>query len=70
MHQALSKLKHAYDIWNSNIFLITKKENIEKVQGLLSGYFHEIKDRIKVLTVEQINKVYELQIKDHKLKRQ
>jgi len=70
LHQALAKLKHAYDIWNSNIFLITTKDSVEKVQKLLSGSFHEIKDRIKILTVEQINEVYELQIKDHKLKKQ
>jgi len=70
LHQALAKLKHAYDIWNSNIFLITTKDSVEKAQKLLSGSFHEIKDRIKILTVEQINEVYELQIKDHKLKKQ
>jgi predicted RNA-binding protein len=70
LHQALAKLKHAYDIWNSNIFLITTKDNLEKAQKLLSGSFHEIKNHIRILTVEKINEVYELQIKDNELKKE
>jgi hypothetical protein len=70
LHQALSKLKHAYDIWNSNIFLISTKEDLPKINQLLSGTFHEIRDRIRVLNVEKINEVYELQVKDHKLKKE
>jgi predicted RNA-binding protein len=70
LHQALTKLKHAYDIWNSNIFLITTKDNLEKAQKLLSGSFHEIKNHIRILTVEKINEVYELQIKDNELKKE
>jgi len=70
LHQALSKLKHAYDIWNSNIFLISIKEDLPKINQLLSGTFHEIRERIRVLDVEKINEVYELQVKDHKLKKE
>jgi hypothetical protein len=70
LHQALSKLKHAYDIWNSNIFLISTKEDLPKINKLLSGTFHEIRERIRVLDVEKINEVYELQVKDHKLKKE
>jgi hypothetical protein len=70
LHQALSKLKHAYDIWNSNIFLISTKEDLPKINQLLSGTFHEIGERIRVLDVEKINEVYELQVKDHKLKKE
>jgi len=70
LHQALSKLKHAYDIWNSNIFLISTKEDLHKINQLLSGTFHEIGERIRVLSIEKINEVYELQVKDHKLKKE
>jgi len=70
LHQALSKLKHAYDIWNSNIFLISRREDFDKINKLLSGTFHEIRERIKVLSIEKINEVYELQMKDHKLKKE
>lgn len=70
LHQALAKLKHAHDIWNSNIFIISGKKDFQKIGQLLSGTFHEIKERIKVLTVEKIKKVYEVQIEDHKLKKE
>jgi hypothetical protein len=32
VYHALGKLKHAWDLWNSNIFLITDKESIPKIQ--------------------------------------
>jgi hypothetical protein len=70
LHQALAKLKHAHDIWNSNIFIISGDKDLQKIGQLLSGTFHEIKERVKVLTVEKIKKVYDVQIEDHKLKRE
>jgi hypothetical protein len=68
LHQALAKLKHAYDIWNSNVFLIIDEKDLEKTNQLMSGTFHEIKDRMKIITVSKINRIYELQIEDNKLK--
>lgn len=70
MHQALSKLKHAHDLWNSNIFLISEEADIKKINQLLSGAFHEIKDLVKILTVGKIQEIHELQVKDDKLKRE
>jgi len=69
VHQALSKLKHAFDIWNSNIFLITDEKNLNKVKALLSGTFHEIQHKIRVISVSQFNKLYKLQKEDDELKR-
>ena len=69
IHQALTKLKHAYDIWNSNIFLVTGAEYQEKVEVLLSGAFHEISNVLRVLTVEMINELYTIQMRDHELKK-
>jgi hypothetical protein len=70
LHQALAKLKHAHDIWNSNIFLVAGEADLIKANQLLGGSFHEIKDKIKILTEDKINRVYELQTEDNKLKRQ
>jgi len=70
LHQALSKLKHAYDIWNSNIFIISGEKDIQKIGQLTSGTFHEIHDRIKVISVEKFNEVYELQVEDNRLKKE
>lgn len=57
LYHAFSKLKHAFDIWNSNIFLIAGKKDIEKAGMLLEGTFHEIKERIRIITPQ---KIYEL----------
>ena len=50
----LAKLKHAYDIWNSNIFLVSVPDERERVNNLLSGAFHEIKQRLKFIEVARI----------------
>jgi hypothetical protein len=70
LHQALAKLKHAHDIWNSNIFMISEDKDTQKINQLLGGAFHEISGRIKVLTVEKIKEVHELQIKDNRIKKE
>jgi predicted RNA-binding protein len=70
LHQALSKLKHAYDIWNSNIFIISGEKDMQKIGQLTSGTFHEIHNQIKVISVEKFNKVYELQVEDNRLKKE
>ena len=59
IYHALGKLKHAYDLWNSNIFLVSTNEYIRKANKLLDGTFHEIKDKIKKINISKINKLYE-----------
>jgi len=39
----LGKLKHAFDLWNSNIFLVVAEENVSQARHLLAGTFHERK---------------------------
>lgn len=52
-------MKHAFDLWNSNIFLVSTNEDIRKANKLLDGTFHEIKYKIKKITISKINKLYE-----------
>jgi len=59
VYHALGKLKHAWDIWNSNLFLITEKKQIVEVQKLLGGTFHEIKDKIHTINVEEAKELYQ-----------
>lgn len=59
IYHALGKLKHASDIWNSNIFLIAQGEDMEKAEVLLSGTFHEIKDKIKGIPIPKIHELYQ-----------
>jgi len=60
IYHAIGKLKHAFDIWNSNIFLIAREEDMIKADSLLSGTFHEIKDKIRRINLDQIPKLYYL----------
>jgi hypothetical protein len=39
LYHALGKLKHAYDIWNSRIFLVASSNEISNLNQLLSGHF-------------------------------
>jgi len=59
IYHALGKLKHAFDLWNSNIFLIAQEGDLKDSESLLSGTFHEIKDRIKKITPQKINELYQ-----------
>ena len=68
MHQALTKLKHAYDIWNSNIYLVVKDEELGKASQYVEGAFHEIKSRLRIITVSKVRELYDIQKKDFQLK--
>ncbi len=59
LYQALSKLKHAYDIWGSKVFLVATKSDIAKAEKLVAGSFHEIKDKIVFLEPKAICEFYE-----------
>jgi len=49
LYQALAKLKHASDIWNSNIYLVLLDAGKKQLDELLSGTFHEIRDKLRII---------------------
>jgi len=57
LHRSLAKLKHAFDIWNSNIYLVSTAEQKGLAVRLLAGMFHEISARLNFI---EITKVEEL----------
>jgi predicted RNA-binding protein len=59
IYHALGKLKHAFDLWNSNTFLIIHEKDIEKADALLNGTFHEMKERIKIITPQKVSELYQ-----------
>lgn len=65
--EALSKLKHSFDLWNSNLYIIIEDKDYEKVQTLLSGTFHEIRDKLTVILSSEIEEFYKLKIAEAKL---
>jgi len=58
IYHALGKLKHAWDKWNSNVFLITDKTQISRVNELLQGTFHEISPHLKIISAEEAQKLF------------
>lgn len=58
INDALSKLKHAFDLWNSKLYLIAKGKEKDKVDNLLEGTFHEIRDHLKFITPEEVKELY------------
>lgn len=60
LYHAIGKLKHAHDLWNSNIYLIVTEGDLAKAKELLAGTFHEIRGKIRIIELEKIQKLYEL----------
>ena len=58
VYHALAKLKHAFDLWNSHIFIVASEAERSKVGNLLSGTFHEIGNRINFIELEQVEELY------------
>ena len=59
-YEALSKLKHAYDIWNSKPILVTTEKYAEDARNLLQGSFHEIRDVASIVNWKRVSRLYEL----------
>lgn len=66
--EALGKLKHAFDLYNSNLYVIIKEKDRVKVEALLSGTFHEIENKLTVILVGDIEGFYEIKVAEAKLK--
>ena len=56
-YHALGKLKHAFDIWNSRIFLVAREQDRAKATTLLSGTFHEIQPHLRFVEVRQVEEL-------------
>jgi hypothetical protein len=59
VYHALGKLKHAFDLWNSQIFIVAPQEDRNRVESLLAGTFHEINRRIKFIELDKVEELYE-----------
>lgn len=70
IYHALAKLKHAHDLWNSNIYIIIDEKHRSKCEELLSGTFHEITNIVRIINLSQVGELYALQVDDVKLRTQ
>ncbi len=58
LQHAIGKLKHAHDLWNSNIFLVVTERDASKADLLLAGTFHEIRSKLGLIEVEKVNELF------------
>jgi len=58
IYHALAKLKHAFDLWNSHIFIVASQADLNKAENLLSGTFHEITNQLKPIELEKIEELH------------
>ena len=58
LYHALGKLKHAFDIWNSNVFLVAREEDRDRVNALLAGTFHEIGGRLRFIEADVLERLF------------
>jgi len=58
LYHALAKLKHAYDLWNSHLFLVASEGQREQIDRLLQGTFHEIRTRVNVIDTFKLEQLY------------
>jgi predicted RNA-binding protein len=70
IYHAMGKLKHAFDIWNSKIFLVIDQKSLPKVHELLAGTFHEIADHMKVVQLEALERLQDALATVHHLEKE
>jgi hypothetical protein len=58
-YEALSKLKHSWDKFNSKLVLVTTEKFEKKVDDLLDGSFHEIREQIRIVNWKRIDELYQ-----------
>lgn len=55
--QAMAKLKHAFDLWDSKVFLVAGVKDRPKYEDLLSGTFHEIANLMQFIDVRLVREL-------------
>jgi hypothetical protein len=58
--EALAKLKHAWDLWNADPYLVTTERSADEAKKLLGGTFHEIKSQLQIVQWQDIVRLYKL----------
>lgn len=59
IYHAMAKLKHAFDLWNSNIFLVATMGHKGRYEELISGTFHEVAERMRFIEVALVKELFE-----------
>jgi len=64
LEETLTKLKHAYDVWNSQpLVLVTTGNQIEEAHNIINGSFHEVRDKFRLIDWRDIKQAYDAKSK-------
>ncbi|MEM2550205.1 MAG: hypothetical protein QW689_07315 [Nitrososphaerota archaeon] len=69
LEAALLRLKHAHDLWESRIFLVSTEDQLKEVQSKFLGELHELKDKLTLLDVKSVKEFYDFKGKFEWLER-
>jgi len=58
LYHDLAKLKHAFDLWNSHIFLVGNEADPDRISELTRGSFHEIKRHLKFISLAKVRELH------------
>jgi predicted RNA-binding protein len=67
-YEALTKLKHAWDKWNSKPVLVTTDYYVTQAKSLLEGSFHEMRDDARIVNWEKIVRLHRLLKEAHAIR--
>lgn len=70
IYHALVKLKQAFQLWNSRVYLVAPHDEYRKYEGLVSGAFPEIRDRMRFIPIPKIEELYRSKLHFKELERQ
>jgi hypothetical protein len=57
IYHAMAKLKHAFDLWNSHIFVVGRLADKRKYEELISGSFHEVAEQMKFINAGSVKQL-------------
>jgi len=58
LEAAMLRLKHAYDLWESQLFLVSTEDQLKEAQKKFLGELHKIKDKITLVDINEIKELY------------
>ncbi len=58
LYSAIGKLKKAHLYWNSQPFLVLRKEERAKAEDLLAGSFLEVRNSVVIRDIESVDELY------------
>jgi predicted RNA-binding protein len=59
IYSAMVKLKHAFDLWNSHIFLVAGLKDRSKFEEFIAGTFHEVEGQMKFIDIVAVKQLLE-----------